>query len=198
MLKCDFAKIKPITLFSYVQSQESEENQSFHFHISSPSSTTDFAHPLWLSYALSCSQRLQMPSRPLQLAGLSHEPVYQQGYLTASAAPGASDSLSGWEGCQQSPWKDEQKKKKRKSEGITVEGQEWQRCFIATTLVAKNKPNYPLKKGQWMASLIFTVGLVTALWLAPLRRSPWVWGGVCCYFLIKILFKMYTALKFFN
>lgn len=90
------------------------------------------------------------------------------------------------------------RKKKRKSEGITVEGQEWQRCFIATTLVAKNKPNYPLKKGQWMASLIFTVGLVTALWLAPLRRSPWVWGGVCCYFLIKILFKMYTALKFFN
>lgn len=36
-----------------------------------------------------------MPSRPLQLAGLSLEPVYQQGYLTASVAPEASDSPSG-------------------------------------------------------------------------------------------------------
>lgn len=36
-----------------------------------------------------------MPSRPLQLAGLSLEPVYQQEYLTASAAPEASDSPSG-------------------------------------------------------------------------------------------------------
>ena len=36
-----------------------------------------------------------MPSRPLQLAGLSLEPVFQQGYLTASAAQEAPDSLSG-------------------------------------------------------------------------------------------------------
>lgn len=36
-----------------------------------------------------------MPRRPRRLAGLSLEPVYQRGYLTASAAPEASDSPSG-------------------------------------------------------------------------------------------------------
>lgn len=102
-------------------------------------STTDFAHPLWLSYALSCSRRLQMPSRPLQLASLSLEPVYQQGYLTATAAPEASDPRSGWEGCQQSLWKRE-KTHTMKSEGITVHSQEWQHCFRATSLVTQIKP----------------------------------------------------------
>lgn len=36
-----------------------------------------------------------MPSRLLPLAGLSLEPVYQQGYLTANASPEASESPSG-------------------------------------------------------------------------------------------------------
>lgn len=36
-----------------------------------------------------------MPSRPTRLAGLSLEPVYQWGHLTASTAPEAPDSLSG-------------------------------------------------------------------------------------------------------
>lgn len=131
------------------------------FISSSTPSTTDFAHPLWLSYALSCSRRRQMPSRPLQLAGLSLEPVYQQGYLTASAAPEASDSPSGWEGCQQSPWKERRRKWARKrggggetkkkntmkSEGITAQRQEWQRRFRATTLVTKINPIILWRKG---------------------------------------------------
>lgn len=140
-------------------SETSEEGEKKKVFISSSTpSTTDFAHPLWLSYALSCSRRRQMPSRPLQLAGLSLEPVYQQGYLTASAAPEASDSPSGWEGCQQSPWKERQRKWERnggekkkntmKSEGITVQSQEWQRCFRATTLVTKINPIILWRKGK--------------------------------------------------
>lgn len=131
-------------------SQESEKEKKKVFISSSTLSTTDFAHPLWLSYALSCSRRRQMPSRPLQLAGLSLEPVYQQGYLTASAAPEASDSLSGWEGCQQSPWKEREggKKPTMKSEGITAQSQEWQRCFRVTTLVTKINPIILWRKGM--------------------------------------------------
>lgn len=125
-------------------------------------STRDFAHPLWLSYALSCSRRRQMPSRLPQLAGLSLEPVYQQGYLTASAAPEASDSPSGWEGCQQCPWKERQtqweieRTKKiythththtMESEGIRIQRQEWQPRFRASTLVTKINPIIFWRKG---------------------------------------------------
>lgn len=93
-----------------------------------------------------------MPSRPLQLAGLSLEPVYQQGYLTASAAPEASDSPSGWEGCQQSPWKERQRKRGKKTHneirrhhssepGVTA-------LFHCHHFGDKNKPNYPWRKGM--------------------------------------------------
>lgn len=42
----------------------------------------------------------------------------------------------------------------------------------------KNKPNYPLKKGHGVASLMmFTVGPVALKWLARLRRTPLgMWG----------------------
>ena len=87
-------------------------------------------------------------------ASLSLEPVYQQGYLTASTAPEDSDSPSGWEGCQQSPWKARQearegetemerggkKNNRTKSEGITLQRHEWQCCFRATILVTKIYP----------------------------------------------------------
>lgn len=156
------------------------------FISSSTPSTTDFAHPLWLSYALSCSRRRQMPSRPLQLAGLSLEPVYQQGYLTASAAPEASDSPSGWEGCQQSPWKERRRKWARKRGGggeTKKKNNEIRRHHSSEAGVTasfqshhfgdKNKPNYPLKKGHGVASLMmFTVGPVALKWLARLRRTP--------------------------
>lgn len=136
------------------------------FISSSTPSTTDFAHPLWLSYALSCSQRRQMPSRPLQLAGLSLEPVYQQGYLTASAAPEASDSPSGWEGCQQSHWKERQRKWEREKKHYEIRRHHSSELGVTASLQShhfgdKNKPNYPLKKGHSMASLMmFTEGPV--------------------------------------
>lgn len=146
------------------------------FISSSTPATTDFAHPLWLSYALSCSQRRQMPSRPLQLAGLSLEPVYQQGYLTASAAPEASDSPSGWEGCQQSHWKERQQKSE-KCEGekthYEIRRHHSSDLGVTTSLQShhlgdKSKPNYPLKTGHGMASLmLFTVGLVALTAASP-------------------------------
>lgn len=107
-----------------------------------------------------------MPSRPLQLAGLSLEPVYQQGYLTASAAPEASDSPSGWEGCQQSHWKERQRKwerEKKKKQHYEIRRHHSSELGVTASLQShhfgdKNKPNYPLKKGHSIASLMmFTV-----------------------------------------
>ena len=173
-------------LFQRLIPGEREERRKKKFSsLHRPPSTTDFAHPLWLSYALSCSRRRQMPSRPLQLAGLSLEPVYQQGYLTASAAPEASDSPSGWEGCQQSPWKERwERERERGKKTHTHTHNEIRRhhssepgvtaLFQSHHFGDKNKPNYPLKKGHGVASLMmFTVGL-----LARLRKSPRLWRDV--------------------
>lgn len=114
-----------------------------------------------------------MPSRPLQLAGLSLEPVYQQEYLTASAAPEASDPLNGWEGCQQSLWKRE-KTHTMKSEGITEQSQEWQRCFRATTLVTQIKPIiFWRTAATW--HLWYLLWLGALYWLTHPRSSPQVW-----------------------
>lgn len=65
--------------------------------------TTGSGHPQWPDYGLSCSLRLQRPSRRQQPAGRWPGPASQQGCPPASAPPAAAAPWSGWVACQRCP-----------------------------------------------------------------------------------------------
>lgn len=140
-------------------------------------STTDSDHPLWLSYAPSCSQRHQMPSKLLQLGGLSLEPVVRLGYLTASAEPKAPDSLNEWEGCQQYRYR-EREKEKEMSGKVTV-------LFSATRFSYGSHKDI---KRSWLSFKDFRPERISSVMVFTLlhclligRYCDWYsadWGGV--------------------
>lgn len=120
------------------ESQEKEVGEKAPLVSSSAPSTADFAHHLWLSYALSYSQRRQMPNRPVQLAGLSLEPVCQRGDVTASAAPGGLSLCRRMRGASTSlPKKRESQERRGKKSDHIKSCWEWQRHHFGD----KNKPN---------------------------------------------------------
>lgn len=65
--------------------------------------TTDSGHPQWPDYGLSCSLRLQRPSRWRQPAGQWPGPASRRGCPPASAPPAAAAPWSGWAACQRCP-----------------------------------------------------------------------------------------------